>query len=204
MLSCYNKKKGDYEMKKQPHITEQTKLSLRNAFWQLYTKKPIEKISVKEITEVAGYNRGTFYLYYKDVYDILTQIETDILINIRNVVNEAIQQTDPQDFINNLSIFVELMQTYSKYSTVLLSDKGDPHFTTRLKELIWPLLSRFFIPLEGLDDYHVELLAEFYLSGILTAVSKWNLNPQISLDEFITFMVKQIFPMKLQDDSIKS
>lgn len=184
-------------MKKQPHITEQTKLSLRNAFWQLYSEKPIERISIKEITEVAGYNRGTFYLYYKDVYDILSQIENDILDKISSVINKAIQQKDPQDFINNLSIFLELMQTYSKYSTVLLSDNGDPQFTTRLKEIIWPLLSRFFIPTEGLDDYHVELLSEFYLSGILTAVLKWNRNPQITLDEFITFMVSQIFPMKL-------
>lgn len=183
-------------MKKQPHITEQTKLCLRNAFWQIYSEKPIEKISIKEITEVAGYNRGTFYLYYKDVYDILSQIENEILDNVKIVINQVIQQKDSQDFINNLSIFVELMQTYSKYSTVLLGDKGDPQFTTRLKEIIWPLLSRFFIHLEGLDEYHVELLAEFYLSGILTAVSKWNINPKITLDEFISFMMNQIFPMK--------
>lgn len=185
-------------MKKQPQITEQTKLCLRNAFWQLYAEKPIDKITIKDITELAGYNRGTFYLYYKDVYDILSQIENDILDSIRIAVNDSIQQKDPKDFINNLSMFVELMQTYSQYSTVLLGDKGDPQFTTRLKEIIWPLLSRFFIPLEGLNEYHIDLLAEFYLSGILTAVSKWNSNPQITLDEFITFMVKQIFPMKMK------
>ena len=46
-------------MKKQPHITEQTKNNLRIAFWSLYAQKPIEKISIKEITELAGYNRGT-------------------------------------------------------------------------------------------------------------------------------------------------
>ena len=183
-------------MKKQPHITEQTKTCLRDAFWQLYSEKPIEKITIKEITELAGYNRGTFYLYYKDVYDILSQIEQDILDNIRLAV-DVIQQKDPEDFTNNLSIFVELMQTYSKYSTVLLGDNGDPLFTTQLKELIWPLIQRFFLPLKELNEYHMSLLSEFYLSGILAAVSKWNLDPQITLDEFITFMVKQIFPMNL-------
>ena len=49
-------------MKKQPHITEQTKNNLRIAFWSLYAQKPIEKISIKEITELAGYNRGTFFI----------------------------------------------------------------------------------------------------------------------------------------------
>ena len=180
-------------MKKQPHITEQTKTCLRDAFWQLYSEKPIEKITIKEITELAGYNRGTFYLYYNDVYDILSQIENDILDNIRLAV-DIIQQKDPQDFTNNLSIFVELMQTYSKYSTVLLGEKGDPQFTSHLKEIIWPLVHRFIIPFNDHSEYHMKLLAEFYLSGILAAVSKWNSNPQIDLNEFITFMVKQIFP----------
>ena len=41
-------------MKKQPHITEQTKNNLRIAFWSLYAQKPIEKISIKEITELAA------------------------------------------------------------------------------------------------------------------------------------------------------
>lgn len=75
MLSCYNnpgnsRSEEEIAMKKQPQITEQTKACLREAFWTLYTKKPIEKISIKEITDLAGYNRGTFYLYYKDVYDL--------------------------------------------------------------------------------------------------------------------------------------
>ena len=35
-------------MKKQPHITMQTKANLKESFWKLYIQKPIEKISVKE------------------------------------------------------------------------------------------------------------------------------------------------------------
>lgn len=75
-------------MKKQPQITEQTKANLKDAFWKLYTEKPIEKISIKEITDLAGYNRGTFYLYYKDVYDIFSQIEDELLDKIKTVLDE--------------------------------------------------------------------------------------------------------------------
>lgn len=52
---------------KQPEVTELTKTKLRRAFWSLYEHEPIEKISIKQITDIAGYNRGTFYLYFKDV-----------------------------------------------------------------------------------------------------------------------------------------
>ncbi len=55
------------------------KLEIREAFWRLYTAKPISKISVKDICALAGYNRGTFYRYYSDVYEVLESIENEIL-----------------------------------------------------------------------------------------------------------------------------
>ena len=48
-------------MKKQPELTAQTKENLMEAFWQIYCEKRIEKVTVKEITAKAGYNRSTFY-----------------------------------------------------------------------------------------------------------------------------------------------
>jgi len=62
-------------MKKQPELTAQTKENLIEAFWQIYCEKGLGKITVKEITAKAGYNRSTFYEYFTDVYDVLDQIE---------------------------------------------------------------------------------------------------------------------------------
>ena len=66
-------------MKKQPELTAQTKENLMEAFWQIYCEKRIEKITVKEITMKAGYNRSTFYEYFTDVYDVLEQIENSLI-----------------------------------------------------------------------------------------------------------------------------
>ena len=43
---------------------------LKDAFWKLYSKKEISKIRISEITNLAGYNRGVFYLYFKNIYEI--------------------------------------------------------------------------------------------------------------------------------------
>lgn len=180
-------------MKKQPQITEQTKANLRTAFWTLYTEKPIEKISIKEITDLAGYNRGTFYLYYKDVYDIFTQIEDELLEKIAAVLNQSMQENETFDLSKQMSVLLELMRTHEQYACILLSDNGDPHFVTRLKEIIWPLLNRYFVPTEGHNDYQMKLLSEFYLSGLLASVIAWLKDPQMTLDEFLDFMVKSIF-----------
>ena len=97
-------------MKKQPHITEQTKNNLRIAFWSLYAQKPIEKISIKEITELAGYNRGTFYLYYNDVYDLLHQIEEEILGKITDVLNDSLEKNDTFDLSGLLASVIRWLQ----------------------------------------------------------------------------------------------
>ena len=176
-------------MKKQPHITRQTKANLCDAFWQLYTKKPIEKISIKEITDLAGYNRGTFDLYYKDVYDILAQIEDELLDIIQSVVQNAMRNP-VFDLSQDMGILVELMNSHSHYASVLMGDNGDPRFITRLKEIILPLLDRYFLPHDRYDEYQRELLSEFYLAGILASVIKWIENPQLTVDEFIAFLAK--------------
>jgi len=58
-------------MKKREHITRQTKQNIVDAFWELYCEKRIEKITIKDITIKAGYNRSTFYEYFNDSYEVL-------------------------------------------------------------------------------------------------------------------------------------
>ena len=59
-------------MRKQPEVTERTRAALREAFWELYAGDgttpglPVERISVRAITDRAGFNRATFYLYFHD------------------------------------------------------------------------------------------------------------------------------------------
>ena len=61
-------------MRKRPEQTEQTETDLKQAFWKLYAAKPIEQITVSEVAQLAGYNRGTFYLHVQDIYDVLNDL----------------------------------------------------------------------------------------------------------------------------------
>lgn len=48
-----------------------TKKILTNSLKKLMTQKPLEKISVREITEECGLNRQTFYYHFSDIYNQL-------------------------------------------------------------------------------------------------------------------------------------
>lgn len=41
-----------------------TKMVIKNSFVKLLAKKPLEKVTVKEICELSEINRATFYKYY--------------------------------------------------------------------------------------------------------------------------------------------
>lgn len=59
-----------------------TKASIVNAFIQLRAKKPLEKITIRELTQLAGINKATFYLHYQDIYDLSHQLETEMIQSI--------------------------------------------------------------------------------------------------------------------------
>ena len=50
-----------------------TKTAIRRAFERLIVEKPLHKITVSEITEMADVGRSTFYSHFDDVYDLHEQ-----------------------------------------------------------------------------------------------------------------------------------
>lgn len=50
-----------------------TAARMDEAFLTLLAKKDFEYITVKEICEVAGVNRSTFYLHYETMSDLLSE-----------------------------------------------------------------------------------------------------------------------------------
>ena len=66
--------------------TRYTQQIITTAFWQLLQQKPMEKITVKEICALAQINRGTFYRYFRDCYDLVEQLEEQALQQLEKIL----------------------------------------------------------------------------------------------------------------------
>lgn len=157
-------------MKKRPEVTEQTKQNLLDAFWSLYCEKRIEKITVKDITNKAGYNRGTFYEYFKDVYDVLDHIENSLIPTLDElppVLTPSITLGMP------LEQFFELYKQNRKYYSVLLGEKGDPAFAGKLKNSIKPMIMKIFDDKPRVDRKELDYILEYTLSAMIGIMSYW-------------------------------
>lgn len=58
---------------------ERTRRNIINAFIELRSRKPIEKITIKELSGLAFINKATFYSHYKDIYDLSEQLENETI-----------------------------------------------------------------------------------------------------------------------------
>lgn len=60
--------------RKKEEKKQEKKQKLLESSFNLFTKKGIKNTSVQEITENAGTAKGTFYLYFKDKYEVENQL----------------------------------------------------------------------------------------------------------------------------------
>lgn len=104
--------------------TKKTLTAIRNAFIQLRSYKALEKITIKELTEVAEISKATFYLHYQDVYDLSTAMQNDIIENVFNNLEhpEYIVENIPEftrelfnAFMANLSL-IEILFSDNQFS----------------------------------------------------------------------------------------
>ncbi len=51
-----------------------TKKAIIESFLRIASKKPLDKITVRDIVDDCGVNRNTFYYYFQDIYAVLEEI----------------------------------------------------------------------------------------------------------------------------------
>ncbi len=155
-------------MKKQPELTARTRQNLIDAFWSIYCEKRIERITVGEITKKAGYNRGTFYEYFDDVYDLLEQIENSLLPKITLPFGELGLDVEEQ-----ISYFLEQYSEHKGYYVVLLGDNGDPAFLHKLKGYVKTNLYKLLKQRGIQGDPKLDFTIEFILSAMIGVFTHW-------------------------------
>ena len=83
-------------MRKNDQRIRLTKMLIRRAFLDLLRTKPMQGISIKELCTAAGINRGTFYSHYTDIYDLLEQIEDDMMHDFQEALKPLLDSGEKE------------------------------------------------------------------------------------------------------------
>lgn len=158
-----------------------TKALIRNAFLQLLTQKPVQNVTVKELCEAAGVNRGTFYLHYRDVYDLMRSLEDELLADLDALLSSTpvIVGSTSQDaaagFISSLYDFFERNR---ELCAILLGDNGDKKFVADIIEHgRKKSVSEYQTAFPGLTKQKAEIFYQFIAWGFIGLI-QWALQVQ--------------------------
>ena len=121
-------------MKKQPEKTAQTKQSMIDAFWVIAKKRGLNNVTISEITKYADLNRGTFYVYFSDMNDLLAQAEDEIIEDLRSKVWSVFEDKNFADFQAVPAKVIEVFGEYDDNLFLLLGKDGDPQFLDHVRK----------------------------------------------------------------------
>ena len=124
------------EAKKEDRRVRRTKKLLTQALTELLQRKQINEITVKELTDLADMNRGTFYLYYKDIFDMLDKIEDEMFQRLDAIAALHEHEDVARQFKPILLDLFRFIEENKGLCQVLLSPNGDMNFLHRLFEVI--------------------------------------------------------------------
>lgn len=144
---------------------ERTRKSIINAFLELRAHKPIEKITVKELAELAYINKATFYSHYKDIYDLTEQLEDEAISTIlKNIPHPEYIVTRPKAGFEELAY---AMTAQSPLLTTLFSDSRASFFTNKLEQSLKEHIYALFPELK--NNLEKDILLSVLIQGCFHA-----------------------------------
>ncbi|GIO29325.1 MULTISPECIES: TetR/AcrR family transcriptional regulator [Paenibacillus] len=161
-----------------------TKTVIRDALTELIEEKGFEALTVKDITTRANINRGTFYLHYRDKYDLLEQSEQELIEGMVAIIrtirpfnlDELMARNEPVPQIVEL---IEYMNGQAEFLKTILGPKGDPAFHSLVRSMMSKyLFEQNIVPLIKKENTLVptEYLIAYISSAHLGIIQEWLMN----------------------------
>ena len=182
-----------------------TAARMDEAFLALLAKKDFGFITVKEICEVAGVNRSTFYLHYETMSDLLSESvsrmneqllacmgkDSDAFSALlRNCPREDLYLITPDyltPYLNYIKNNKRLFRTATENAAVLRMDKS---YEKMLRHVFTPILDRY-----GVLQQDRPYIMAFYIQGLMAIISEWLKNDCVDSITHVTGVIQQCVKM---------
>ena len=150
-----------------------TKRAIRNAFAKLMVEKDINDITIIELAEAADINRKTFYNYYSGVYQVIEDIENDIIQSYERLLgNVQFKQSmaAPYTLFERFSRLINMDPEFFGY---LLTMNGNTALITRIMRLLKDKTREVMVAQVDVEEYKADIMIDFILSGMLSVYQHW-------------------------------
>lgn len=152
-----------------------TKKLLKEGLTELITEKSIKKITVRELSDLVEINRGTFYLHYNDIYDLVEQIENELFEEFEAIIFNYSAKDISNDAYSIFSDACHFLEDNRKICSALLGDNGDINFVMKLRKVISDKCFNDFSHLYDVKSYQdvYGYIYSYFESGAVGIIRYW-------------------------------
>ncbi len=180
-----------------------TKKDLKNSLLILMENNPYETITVKNIVEHAGYNRGTFYLHFHGKEDVMNELIGDMFEGLTYAFRTPYRNHHHQNLMSvsasDILLFAYIEENKAFFSLMVTSP-----FLSNFRERV---LSKFIALFE--EDLHFllqkhkeidrELFVQFRAYGLYGLVIEWIKSDYANSTVYMAQQLLKIFYYKLDE-----
>lgn len=148
---------------------EKTEKAFINALFHFLKEKELNKITVKELCEYADMNRGTFYLHYYDIYDLMDKAEQKMI----DMMFDDIPEISVSLPGNILSTFEYIKNHKDEYKVLMTSHNVNGFINKLSKKIIASSKQKILETLIGVDEKIIENVTFFYVGGAVALLYGW-------------------------------
>lgn len=150
-----------------------TRKAIHSAMTMLLAKKPIEEITVTELSEAAEINRKTFYNYYSSVYMVAEEMEDEIVERFEETLRKIDFDTllkDPETTFNTLA---RLITSDLDFYENILTNRNQISFLQKIISSLKQRIRLLYLNPNSSDNELQDYMLEYIVSGLVSVYQKW-------------------------------
>ncbi|MDL2287025.1 TetR/AcrR family transcriptional regulator [Eubacteriales bacterium OttesenSCG-928-G02] len=180
-------------MKKPNQRVTLTKRILKESLINLLKNNSIHKISIRELCDNAGINRSTFYNNYGNQYDLLADIENELLLDLQKIISAPFQATE-EDNASQLVVVFEYLLNNRELALLLINNNIDPEFPEKLISLplVQNSLSNYIIS-RNYPEEALPYISNFIIYGAYNMIREWLNKQNCSTEEIAKLLINLIY-----------
>lgn len=163
----------DSEKKTLDRRVIKTKKAIRNAFAELLSEKDLNDITIRDIADRADINRKTFYNYYSSVYQVVEEIENEIVELFKSTLKDvdfAVVLKQPYLLFGRLT---DVINSDLDFYVHLFRTERNSSLSVKVVNAIMKTAKNSFSAQEDVDEETLDIVINYTISGMFSVYQSW-------------------------------
>ena len=151
-------------------VSQTTKRALEASLKRLLLQKPLNKITINDITEDCGVNRMTFYYHFKDIYDLVDWILAE---------DAAKALENKQNFETWTEAFLDILRQVQENKVLVMNvyrsvsrEQVEQYLYKQLDPMLRDFIERKAAEI-SVQDADKQFIVDFYKYALVGMVLEW-------------------------------